>query len=95
LKNAINVRGGGHVLALRLMAVDIGHDINIGGPLRDRFERLALVTQRRLHPESVNGIGQQQDLDAARLEAFQMRARRQPPGIIPQHIPDGGLAIRN
>ena len=46
---------------------------------------------RRLHPERVDGVGQQQHLDAARPEAFQMRAGLQPRGVVAHEVPDRRL----
>ena len=43
-------------------------------PWVDRFERLALIADRRLDPEGVHRVGQQQDFNASGAETFELRA---------------------
>ena len=53
----------------------LGRDlVEIGAAARHRFERMVLVLADRGHPELVDRIGQQQHLDAAGAEAFELRA---------------------
>ena len=49
-----------------------------GRALRHRLERLAFEVRRDRHPEAVDRVGQQQHLDAARPEAFELRRGFEP-----------------
>src|SRR5579883_3094670 len=57
-----------------LGALDKRNGFDIGGALRDRLERLAVVPGGGRYPECVDRVGQQQNLDAAGAESFKLRA---------------------
>ena len=59
--------------------------------MRDRLERLAVEAERRAHPECVDRVGQDQDLDAAAGEAFQVRAGEDRVGILAERVVDRRL----
>ena len=65
--------------------------VEIGGTLGHRLERLAVEAERRAHPEAIDRIGQQQHLDVARLVAFELRARRRLRRILGGEIIDRRL----
>ena len=48
--------------------------LDIRRALRDGFERLAVISYRSRDPEGVDRIAEQQNLDAAGAETFELRA---------------------
>ena len=76
---------------LRLGAFGERDRLDVGGALRDRLERLALIAGRRRNPECVDGIGKQQNFDAARAKPFELRARGEALGVIAGLVEDRRL----
>ena len=58
----------------RLLLLGGAELVEIGLAARHRFENVGLVLAERGHPEIIDRIGQQQHLDLARAEAFELRA---------------------
>src|SRR5690606_29779071 len=77
----------------RCFTVAQRNQAEIGEALRDRLERLALEVDPRTGPEAVHLIGQQQHVDAAGTEAFELRRGRQTIEIASYRIIDGGLIV--
>ena len=67
--------------------------LDVGGALADRLERLALEAGRGRNPERVDGIGEQQHLDASRAKTFELRARGQALGVLAGEVVDRGLVL--
>ncbi len=67
--------------------------IEIGRPLRHRFERLAVKAHGRAHPEGINRIGKQQHFDIARLVALKLRAGRRLHRVLAGEIIDRRLVL--
>ena len=57
----------------RLLRIEQRNERQIGRALGHRFERFALEPKARHDPEAVDRVRQQQNLDAAGAEAFEMR----------------------
>ena len=58
-------------------ALDERDCLDVGSSLGNRFERLAVEAERGRDPEGIDRIGQQQHLDAAGTETFELRALTQ------------------
>ena len=67
--------------------------LDVGRALAHRLERLAVESRRGRHPERVDRVGEQQHLDAARLEPFELRARGEPLGVVAGQVIDRRLVL--
>ena len=83
---------GGRLVLLRLVRlVDARDQVEIEIALAQRLQRLALELRRHRGPEGVDGIGQQQHLDAARGCRLEPRIGLQPLDAVADEIVDLGL----
>ena len=60
----------------------------VGRALRHRLKRLAVKLRRTHHPEAVDRISEQNNLDPARPETFELRRGFQPGAIVSGHVED-------
>src|SRR5262249_51797843 len=74
-----------------LVALGDRNFVEIGGTLRHRLKRLAVIAERRAYPEGVDRIGQDQDLDAAPGEALELRAGEDRLPVVAERVVDRGL----
>ena len=86
-------RDFGAGLRRRAVAFGKGNGLDVGRALADRLEGLALETRCGRHPEGVDGISQQQNLDIAGAEPFQLRADGETLGVFAGQIIDRGLVF--
>jgi hypothetical protein len=78
-------RGVGFWLRL-VLGIEARNLREVRRALRHRLERLTFEGRRRRHPEAVDGIGQQQHLDAAGAEAFEIRRGFEPSNVVPGEV---------
>ncbi len=82
----------GRLVLLRVVGrVDARDQVEVEIALAQRLQRLALELRWHRGPEGVDGIGQQQHLDAARGRSLQPRIGLQPLDAVTDEVIDLGL----